>query len=167
MGPVNVGDSFQFGFNTGYTSGPFNSADLAPMIEAAGYSYNTQSYLVSGYLNPFVTIEGNANVYWDSGVDFCNGILQILQQNGIPVDVASIQCRTFGTGGGSNLQLQGTPYPTSNQSQSVPQAPGGGCSWSQQSPTDWLACELGINPTTALIIGGVVGASLLLIILKR
>jgi hypothetical protein len=155
MGPLNAGGSFSFGFNPGYARSPFmDFSTLAGMVEAQGLSYNTQSFVYSGSLNPYVVINGNANQYWDSATDLANQILGILQANSVPVDVSSIQfqaepCPDCGS---APPPMVGLPAPPSGSA--APPPPPGQCNFSQQGFGTWIACELGIkDPITGALIG--------------
>jgi len=151
MGPLDVGGYFEFGYNTGYNTGPFDAASIAPLVEAQGYSYNTQSFKVSGTLSYYISITGNSNVYWSEASDLANAILQILQSNGYSVDVNSIQFRAQTAGTAS--ALGGTPYPNPNLPPGAPPPPGQ-CSFSTQGFGQWIACEMGLkDPITGALLG--------------
>lgn len=167
---VQRGAPFQFGGNfrlLGSCMADFE--DMARWVEEAGLSYNTVSYKVAGsFINPYWTVEGYANANWQSGSDFGNAILNAIVSHNCDVDAGSVQFRvepyyppTQTTP--TRPPMVGTPYPTPNPA--VPRDPQGGCSWALMNPPDWLACKLGVTPTTALVVGGV-GALILLAAIK-
>lgn len=172
--PIAGGGAFQFGFNTGYFRGElYKPEDIAPVLENAGLTYDTHSYYVAGSVNPYLTIEGNAVTTWSSGSDFGQAIYDAVSGAGFPIDYASIQFRfepAPASGGGAPARppaFVGTPYPTPGaRSPSVPQAPGGGCNFTTQNLPDYLACQLGVTPTVALVAGAI-GALILIVAIKR
>jgi hypothetical protein len=170
LAPIGGGTPFQFGFNIGYTLNPFSAADIAPVLENAALSYDTHSYVVAGYLNPFVTIEGNAVTSWESASDFGEAIYQAVSGAGFPIDYPSIKFRAFPEAGSAPAQTRvivGDQYQTPGaRSPSVPQAPGGGCNFTTQNLPDYLACQLGVTPTVALVAGAI-GALILIVAIKR
>jgi hypothetical protein len=160
---VNPGAAFQFGYNVGVLAGTFGSkiydpTEIAAVIEAQGLSYNTNSYAVSGALNPYLTIEGNANTYWDSGSDFGNAIYNAISLAGYPIDFSSIQFRVEAAPGSSPAGgMVGTPYPNPNPNPNPPPGappPPGQCNFSSQGFGQWIACEMGLkDPITGALLG--------------
>jgi hypothetical protein len=167
--PVVIGSRFQFGFNLGYfRSQIFTESELAAVLENAGLSYDTISYYVAGVFNPFVTIEGASNLYWDSAIDFCNGIRNAIQGAGYPLDVSSVQCNVENQSGQPGQAPAITPVQqpsTGGSNPAVPHNQQGGCGG--LSIPDWLACTLGVTPTTAVIIGAVAGIGAFIAITRR
>lgn len=170
--PITGGTPFQFGYNIGYTLNPFNPNDVAKLLqEDLALSYDTHSYRVAGHLNPFTTVEGYAVTTWPSASQFAEEIYSAISGAGFPIDYSSIQFRFFPEPGSAAPsappRLVGTPYQTPNaQSPSVPHAPDGTCSFSQQNLPDYLACQLGVTPTVALVAGAI-GALILVVAIKR
>src|SRR5262245_20032874 len=94
MPPVQPGAPYKFGFNVGaFTNKIFIPEELAAAIEAEGLSYDTVSFYVSGWLNPYVTIEGFSVSYWESGSDLGFAIYNTLVAHGYPIQPGSIQFR--------------------------------------------------------------------------
>jgi len=156
MPAVAQGGAFAFGYNTGYFNNDlYTPEQIGPVVEGAGLGVNVRSYHVAGYLNPYLTIEGNAAQAWPNASDLGQAIFNTVTGAGFPVDYTSIQFRV------QPAQAQpappppmvGTPYPTPNPT--IPRDAQGGCSYSSLSLPDWLACQLGVTPTTALVVGGV------------
>lgn len=171
MPAIAGGGAFAFGYNTGYFRGElYDVEEIGRRLEnEAALAYDARSYHVAGYLNPYVTIEGNAVTQWNNASDFGQAIYNQLIAWGYPIDYSSIQFRVTpyypqGTPTPAPPPMVGTPYPTSNPA--VPRDAQGGCSYSSLSLPDWLACQLGVTPTTALVIGGV-GALILVVGLTR
>lgn len=125
--------------------------------------------------HPYITINGNAKQYYDSATDFANDILNVLQQNSVPVDttVLNFQAQQFDPNTNTCSQqmvgLSAAPGATNNQpgatNQSSPDCPPG---YTNQS---WLAflgsvnCQpIGANPgldLTSLGLGAGGGVLLL------
>ena len=168
--PVWQGDRFRLGYNIGYTSGPFNSADIAGVLEDAGLSYNTISYILTGHFNPFISVEGNSTNYWDTAIDFRSEIYNAIARAGYPIEAQSVQI-DFPAGQGGSEEAAVIPSPAQSSSGSagpstaVPRGPSGTCD--QLNLPDWLACKLGVTTSTATIIGAVVGVGAFILITRR
>lgn len=130
MAPIAPGGSFAFGFQESTVRWPFlDETSWAKYLEDAGLSYNTTSGVLTGHLNPYVTITGNAKVYYDSATQFAYDILNVLQQNNVPIDTSSInfQAEPFdpnATGPLPMVGLQATPGGSGDQQQSSSCPPG-------------------------------------------
>src|SRR5215469_5094858 len=158
--PVFPGDRFRFGYNIGYTAGPFIVSNVAGVLESEGLSYDTFSYILSGYFNMFISVEGNSVSYWNTALDLRSAIYNAISGAGYPIQPQSVQI--------DFPQGQGTVGPNAIPSpQDVASVPGGGsgggvtslappgkCDFSKMSFPDWLACEAGIGTAGTLIVGG-------------
>lgn len=158
MAAIAGGGPFAFGYNTGYFRGElYKVEDIAKVLEDSALAYDARSYHVAGYLNPYVTIEGNAVTQWDNAADFGQAIYNAVAGAGYPIDYGSIQFRAepFYPQGAQTpppRPLVGTPYPTTT--------PGiftssGACDFKTMGLPNWLACQLGVTPTTAVVVGAI------------
>jgi hypothetical protein len=175
---IGGGSPFQFGFNVGYFNNElYRPEEIAGILEDQALSYDTRSYAVAGYLNPYLTIEGNAVTNWPSASDFGQAIYSAVSGAGYPIDYSSIQFRFQPLGPSQSPQWAGTPYPNAGAAPggNVPAPlPPGQCSYSQQSLSEYLACQLGIKSAVGGVTAGATGALLiggalivLLLIAKR
>src|SRR5262249_37193458 len=114
---------------------------------------------------PYITVEGYSIHYWQSASDLGTAIYNTIVTHNYGIDYASIQFRADQSGPAPNQPpLQGTPYPNPNPA--IPRAPDGSCNYSQLGVANWLACELGVTPTTAVVIGAV-GALIGVVLITR
>lgn len=174
MPAIAGGSPFQFGYNVGYFRNElYDPAEIGNMLEnEEGLAYDARSYVVAGYLNPYLTVEGNAVTTWNNAADLGQAIYNAISSRGYPIDYSSIQFRVEpyypptapGQQPARPPAMVGTPYPTTNPT--IPRDPSGGCSFQSLNLPDWLACQLGVTPTTALVVGGV-GALILFVALTR
>jgi hypothetical protein len=161
---IGGGAPFAFGFNTGYFRGElYAPEEIAKVLDDAALSYDTRSYYVAGWANPYLAVEGYAVTTWQSGSDFGQEIYNAISGAGYPIDYSSIQFRFEPMSGqSSGPQMVGTPYP--NTGGTTPASPGK-CNWNQMSVGDYLACQMGITSPIGGIaagtVGGVVGALIL------
>jgi len=88
--PIKKGARFQFGYNTGYGTGPFESADIAQMTNAAGITQDAVSYTLSGTLSYYITVEGKAGQDYGSASDLRDAIYKAIVSGGFSIDPASI-----------------------------------------------------------------------------
>jgi hypothetical protein len=162
---ISGGSPFQFGFNVGYFNNElYRPEEIAGVLDDQALSYDTRSYAVSGYLNPYLTIEGNAVTSWPSASDFGQAIYAAVSSAGYPIDYSSIQFRFQPSGPAGSPQWAGSPYPntTGIPGGNVPAPlPPGQCSYSQQSLADYLACQLGIKSAVGGVTAGATGALLI------
>jgi hypothetical protein len=170
---IGGGSPFQFGYNVGYLGGQklYEPEEIARVLEDQALSYDTRSYHVAGYLNPYLTIEGNAVTTWPSASDFGQAIYQAVVDAGYPIDYGSIQFRFepyYGPGQTTPPPMVGTPYPTSGGGNGATPPPGK-CEFSKMKIADYLACQLGVSASSAMAygaIGALVGVILLTKALK-
>ena len=163
------GNYFEFGYNPGVVEGTFGNKiyqpeEIAVMLEQQeGLAYNARSYVVSGWLNPYIAIEGYAVTSWPSATQFAEAIYQAIANAGYPIDYGSIQFR-FEPYTASTVPtpppLTGTPYPntqtqtTQRQNQNQIPAPQGRCDWNKLDFGQWIACQLGLrDPLTGALMG--------------
>lgn len=170
---IGGGSSFQFGYNPGVISGTFGNkiydpSEIAGVLEDAALSYDTRSYVDSGWLNPYIVVTGYAVTTWSSGSDFGQEIYNAIAGAGYPIDYGSIQFRFEPLSGQpAPPPMVGTPYPNTGSNATNPNAPApppGQCDFSKMSLTNYLACQLGVTPSSAATIGvvGTLGVVLLI-----
>jgi hypothetical protein len=158
---IGGGSPFAFGFNTGYFRGElYAPEEIAKVLDDAALSYDTRSYYLAGWANPYLTVEGYAVTTWQSGSDFGQEIYNAIAGAGYPIDYSSIQFRFEPMSGQpSGPPMVGTPYP--NAGGGAPASPSQ-CDWHKLSFGDYLACQIGITSpiggVAAGTVGGVVGA---------
>ena len=159
--PVFPGDRFRFGYNIGYTAGPFIATNVAGVLESEGLAYDAFSYILTGVFNLFISIEGNSVSYWNTALDFRSAIYNAINGAGYPIVAQSVQI-DFPQGQGA---LGPNAIPSPHDVASAPGGGGGGadtsllpsgkCDFSKMSFPDYLACEFGIGTAGTLIVGGV------------
>jgi hypothetical protein len=157
---IGGGSPFQFGFNTGYFRGElYEPEEIAKVLEDEALSYDTRSYYVAGWANPYLTVEGYAVTTWQSGSDFGQAIYNAISGAGYPVNYSSIQFRFepyYPPGQPAAPPMVGTPYTGQQQQQGqTPQQPG---KCAGMSPGNWIACQLGIESPLGGVAAGTVGA---------
>lgn len=159
LAPMWAGDRFSFGveITLGWGSAFSSYEVIAQWVEDAGLSYNTRSYKLSGSINPFVVVEGQAAQNFDSASDLRDAIFSILAAH-VWANAGTIrfEAETHPDGGGS--------YPT--QRIDTPQGSGPGIPAPLAGPINSLAQSLGITQTQALI-AGVALAVVGVVVLKR
>lgn len=158
--PMKAGMRFQFGYNTGYNTGPFQASDIADMTNAQGITQGAVSYVLSGTLSYYIVIEGKAGHDYNSASDLRDAIYNSLVSGGYSIDPASINFNPeVVTGGGPGPQVIYTG----------PGAPGGPGVPAPTGPglLDQLAASLKMtrNDAELLAIGG--GVLLLVLIMKK
>jgi len=170
--PVFPGDRFRFGYNVGYTAGPFVAANVAGVLESEGLSYDTFSYILAGVFNAFISVEGNSASYWNSALDLRSAIYNAINGAGYPIQPQSVQI-DFPQGQG-NVGPNAIPSPADVASGSGGAVPPGTlpppnrvCDFHAMNLPDWLACQLGVTTTSATIIGAVVGIGLFIAVTRR
>src|SRR5215813_9624970 len=89
--PVFPGDRFRFGYNVGYTAGPFVAANVAGVLETEGLSYDTFSYILAGVFNAFISVEGNSVNGWNSALELRSAIYNAINDAGFPIVPQSVQ----------------------------------------------------------------------------
>lgn len=157
--PVIPGARVMFGFNTGFAS--LNVGMLGTLVENEGLLYNAAGRDVAGWINPYVTIEGNSISYWESSCQLCDTIWLALRDNGVPIKPETIQCfiEKIEAETSQGQQPVLTPAPTQAPSlpafPSLPSLPGTlpDLSCAGSDGLDWAACQLGVTRTTAVFIG--------------
>src|SRR5262245_10863207 len=155
--PVKKGARFQFGYNTGYGTGPFEASDIAHLTNGAGITDGAVSFLVSGTLSYFIAVEGKSNRDWNSGSDLRDAIYNTIVSNGYSIEPGSIQFNVETVSSGY------TPPPVSST-----RPPGtGGAQIPGADFFDELAASLSVTKQTAqtLAIGG--GLLLLVLLVKK
>ena len=158
--PINRGMRFQFGYNTGYTTGPFEAADIARMTNAAGITQDAVSYVLSGTISYYIVIEGKAGRDYASASALRDAIYNSLVSGGFSIDPASINFNpevVTGTGSGPQVIYTGPGAPGSGVPATVPGT----------SIFDDIAASLGTtrNTAQAVVIGG--GLLALILIMKK
>lgn len=159
--PMKQGMRFQFGYNTGYGTGPVQVSDIADMLNAQGITQNAVSYKLAGVLSYYNTIEGQAGHDYASASDLRDAIYNALIAGGYSIDPASINFNpevVSGAAPGPQVIYTG---PGAGGGGGVPTAiPGTGI-------FDQVAASLGVtrNTAEAVIIGA--GALLLIMIMKK
>lgn len=167
MAPIAPGGSFAFGFQESTLRLPWPFLDetkFASYLEDAGLSYNTTSSVLTGHLNPYVTITGNSLLYYDSATQLAYDILNVLQQNNVPVDtsVVNFQAEPYDPNATNPLPMVGLPPPTTTTPGAGAGQPPGPtkCDWSSMSIGQWIACEVGLsNPLAAAGTGALIGVA--------
>lgn len=159
LAPMWAGDRFSFGveITLGWGSAFSSYEQIAQWVEDAGLSYNTRSYKLSGTINPFVVVEGQAAQNFDSASDLRDAIFSIL---------ASYVWANAGT---IRFEAETHPdasgnYPT--QRIDTPQGSGPSLPAAIANPLNSIAQSFGITPTQALI-GGVLITLIGVAVLKR
>jgi hypothetical protein len=159
---IGGGSPFQFGYNPGYFRGElYEPEEIAELLDNAALSYDTRAYVVSGWANPYIAVEGYAVTTWQSGSDFGQEIYNTIKGAGYPIDYGSIQFRFepyYPPGQTAPPPMVGTPYPNTGQQQQQTQTPlqPGKCAGKDFG--DWLACQLGITSPIGGVAAGTVGA---------
>lgn len=148
---------FAYGYNTGYTTGPFEASEIAELTNAAGLTDGARSWLVAGTLSYFIALEGRSNRDWASGSDLKDSITQLITSNGYSIDLSSIQFQFEPVQGAASPPVIYTGPPGSP---GVPPGP-------EKSIFDEIAEELKIQKSEAqmLVFGG--AALLALVLAKR
>lgn len=110
MKPIAPGGAFSFGFQESTIRNPWtDETTFAGYLEDAGLSYNTESHVLTGHLNPYVVINGNSLLYWDSATDLGYQIQNALQQKGVPIDtsVVNFQAEPYDPNAAGALPMEG------------------------------------------------------------
>jgi hypothetical protein len=150
--PVKKGARFQFGYNTGYGTGPFDSSDIAQLTNSAGITDGAVSFLVAGTLSYFIAVEGRSNRDWNSGSDLREAIYNTIVSNGYSIDPGSIQFNVETVSSGY------TPPPVSST-----RPPG----TTQKSFWDEIAESLEMQKDSAQVVVLAGAALALILILKK
>lgn len=157
--PINKGMRFQFGYNTGYGTGPVQVSDIAQMLNAQGITQDAVSYNLSGTLSYYNAIEGKAGRDYGSASDLRDAIYNALVSGGYSIDAGSINFNpevVAGAGQGPQVIYTGPGAPGAG----VPPAAGPGF-------FDQIAASLNVSSDMAqmLVIGG--AALALILVLKK
>jgi len=158
--PIKAGMRFQFGYNTGYNTGPFQVSDIADMLNAAGITQGAVSFKLAGVVSYYIAIEGHAGRDYASASDLRDAIYQALVSGGYSIDPASINFNPEVVGGAGPAPMVVYTGPAATGGGAAPQLPG-------TSIFDDIASSLSVtrNTAQALVIGG--GLLLLVMILKK
>lgn len=159
LAPIKQGGRFQFGYNTGYDTGPFTAADVAQLTNAQGITQGAVSYVLSGTLSYYVAVEGKAAHDYGSASDLRDAIYNAIVGGGFSIDPASINFN-FEPAPGSGTTPQVIYTGPGAGGGAAPTVPGA-------SIFDDLAATLGVtrNTAQAVIIGGAVLA--LVLVMKK
>jgi hypothetical protein len=152
--PIKKGMRFQFGYNTGYGTGPFEASDIAGLTNAQGITQDAVSYVLSGTLSYYVAIEGKAGRDYASATDLRDAIYQAIVAGGYSIDPGSINFNpevVAGAGQGPQVIYTG------------PGAGGGAPSAPGSNFFDQIAASLNVTRDTAQI--AVIGGAVLLLVL--
>jgi hypothetical protein len=155
--PVKAGARFQFGYNTGYNTGPFQASDIAQGLNGMGLTSEAVSYVLSGTLSYYIAVEGKSGRDWASGSDFRDAIYNAIVGAGFSIDPATINF---------NVETAPGAYTPPNVVSTTPAGPGTPTP-SGPSFLDELATSLSVTKNTAelIVFGG--AAVLLLLVIKR
>lgn len=117
-------------------------------------------YQLSGWLNPFIVIEGYSGREYGSDLHLKDAVLSVLS-NTYAVDESTVrfEAQVYDPETGA-AAVSRYDAPTGGSAGAAPREAGG------SSPIDTLANWLGVSPTNAALIGAG-GALLLLLVLKR
>lgn len=155
------GARFAYGYNTGYTTGPFEASEIAALTNGAGLTEGARSWVVAGTLSYFIAVEGRSAKDWASGTDLKDAITQLIISNDYSIDLSSIQFQFEPAQGTTSPPVIYTGPPGS------PGVPKNQPDPNKKSFWEEIAEELDVTKDTAQIVtfGGV--ALLLILLMKR
>ena len=118
---------------------------------------------VAGVINPFFVIEGESSREYGSASHLKKAIGDVIQSLGYRIKPGSVNfyADVYNAQTGQNSQIQDVGANNQDSSNSNSSA----CNFKTMKLQDYLACQLGVTPTTAVtvgVIGGLVGALLLI-----
>lgn len=90
LAPIKKGGRFQFGYNTGYGTGPFAASEIAQLTNGQGITQGAVSYVLSGTLSYYIAVEGQAGRDYGSASDLRDAIYQAIVGGGYSIDPGSI-----------------------------------------------------------------------------
>lgn len=164
--PIHQGAWFSFGAEidgfsiTDYLNPDADAARIQAAINSSGYAQAQTIEKVAGVINPFFVIEGVSGREYGSASHLKKAIADVIAAQGYEITPGSINfyATTYDTNTGQQQSTQDVG--SNNQGSSA----GGSCSFNSMKLTDYLACQLGVTPTTAAtvgVIGGLAAALLL------
>ncbi|OQB32224.1 MAG: hypothetical protein BWY07_01983 [Candidatus Hydrogenedentes bacterium ADurb.Bin170] len=166
--PIHQGAWYSFGAEidgfsiTDYLNPDVDAARIQAAINQSGYAQAQTVEKVSGVINPFFVIEGVSGREYGSASHLKKAIADVIAAQGYEITPGSINFYAT-TYNATTGQQQSTQDVGSNNQGSSSSA-GGSCNFNSMKLTDYLACQLGVTPTTAAtvgIIGGLAAALLL------
>lgn len=135
-----------------------SATDLQNAIEGCVYSsggFNAVSVAVNGsYLSNSAYVTVAVETYYDhANLEDVGDWLRGIIQGCLPGVQVTFQDRTVGV---TTTDAAGNPLPQGN----APNQPGqpSQCDWSKMKWSDYLACQLGITPSSAALVGLGIGA---------
>jgi len=161
-----AGSMIRVGFNvrTAYGTPEDDPATLELKIMSCLYSTglfdNVDAVFSSGYLKDYVTVSARTLIDFSQAEDAAGNITEVIKNcaprvtllNRDPVVIDSIPEEQANTPG-----IQQPNYRRyENQYRGTPNAPKKDCWNSTNSWTDYLACEMGVTPSTAVVTGIVI-----------
>lgn len=134
--------------------------NIREAINQSGYAYANEVRHAAGTINPFIIIEGGSGREYGSADHLKKAITDTIQGLGYRVNTGSINfyASTYNAQTGAPTQTESVG--PNNQSSGKQ----GNCNWNNSTLTNYIACQLGVTPSNALVIGamgGLVGVILL------
>lgn len=136
--------------------------NIREAVNKSGYAYANDVRHASGYLNPFIIIEGGSGREYGSADHLKKAITDTIQGLGYRVNTGSINfyASTYNPQTGEPTQTESVG-PNNKSSSRKPD-----CKWDELELTDYVACQLGITTSSAMVVGAV-GGLLAVVLLSK
>lgn len=132
-------------------------------LENSDYVWPTKVEKAAGVVNPYIVIEGESSREYSSASHLKKAVSDVIQSLGYRFDAGSVNfyAHTYDAATGQPTQTDQTG--ANNQASTT------GCNLNTQGFTNYIACQLGVTPTSAAtigVVGGLVAALLLVKAIK-